>query len=95
MTLDSKKNENRIYNEVLEISLISTAFYLLDKLGLSPVKTIMTLSNISEIAESVRSNNVSIDELSETLSEEYKVRIKRNYKGVYVEHIKEDNTNDI
>ena len=90
MTLDSKKNENRIYNEVLEISFISTAFYLLDKLGVNPKKTIMTISNISEIAESIRSGNVSVDELKETLENEYHFKITRKPKGVEIEVIKED-----
>lgn len=90
MTLQTKKLENRIYNEMLEISFISTAFYLLDKLGVNPKKTIMTISNISEIAESIRSGNVSVNELKETLENEYHFKITRKPKGVAIEVIKED-----
>ncbi len=90
MTLQTKKLETRIYNEVLEISFISTAYYLLDKLGFNPKKTIMTISNISEIAESIRSGNVSIDELKEALEQEYNFKHTRKPKGVAIELIKEN-----
>ena len=86
MTLDRKKQENKIWTDTLELCIISTAYYLLDKLGLSPKKVIKTLSNISSVAESVRNNYVSLDDLRNTLEEEYKVTIKQNCKGVIIEY---------
>ena len=88
MTLNTKKVENQIWTDTLDLNLTSTAFYLMDKLGFSPRKTIQVLMNISELATSIRDNNVTLDELKEALEEEYRFRIRKTVKGVSMEILK-------
>lgn len=88
MELDRKKLENRIWTDTLEISFISTAYFLRDKLGWSAQRTVACLMNINEIAESVRSDNVKLDELRENLHDEHKMLIRQNCRGVVIETLK-------
>ena len=88
MTLDNEKLENRIWTETLELNLISTAYYLCDKMGFSSNKTIMCLDNVTQLCESIRHKNVSLDELRNTLIEEHGLKIRKTFKGVVIESVK-------
>lgn len=85
MTLDRKKDQLRIWNDTLQVILVSVAYYLFDKLGFGAKKGFSVLSNINNLAESIRSKNVSLDELTETLSEEYGITITQTKNGILIE----------
>lgn len=94
MTLNQKKVEDRIWTDMLDLCLTSSAQVLLDKMGFSARKAMTVLMNVSETASSIREDYVSMNDIKEMLEEEYGFVIRKNTKGVMLEIKKKGNNDD-
>lgn len=75
-----KKLQSDIYGNVSRFFDIVVASILTDKLGLNEAKTKAVLSQIEERADSIIKGYMSLDDLEETLKEEYGITFSKGRK---------------
>lgn len=66
-----------VIRKTVDNSLACIALYLLDKKGQSREFVIDCLDGIGELCASVNQNRLSLDDVRETLKEEYHLEIKK------------------
>lgn len=66
-----KRIESDIYGKVCHFFAVATASVLADKLGFNAVKTGQVLKAIQDLADSINSDYVTLEDYEQTLDEEY------------------------